>query len=215
MAKKPTAQRAKTVKNLYAKKYETYDFDGIFETVFGKPSTNGIWLIYGKSKNGKTWGTLILADYFSKFDKVWYISAEEGLDMEFQAAAKRAKIDPNNANIHFDEYLSIEAIKTRLKKRNPPKVVVIDNLSMYKGQITSAGIADLKIEFPKTLFLLVAHEERSKPYTAAAEMALKLAKVYIRVQGLTLLVDGRVPGGSLIIDEQKAMLYHGTAIKTT
>ena len=56
----------------------------------------------------------------------------------------------------------------------------------------------------------MAHEERNKPYTAAAIMASKLAKVLIRVQGLQLNVFGRVPGGVLKIDENKASLYYGS-----
>lgn len=206
------AKRLLTVKNLYDKTYITYAFDGIFKDVFGLPSIHGIWLIYGKDKNGKTWGVLILCEYLSRFAKIWYISAEEGTDMEFQASAKRAKIDVNNSKIHFSEYVSIEDIKTRLKKRNPPKVVVIDNLSMYKGELTSEGVKQLKLEHPKTHFIMVAHEERNQPYTAAAVMAKKLAKVIIRVQGLTLLVGGRVPGGNVLINEEKAILYHGTEI---
>ncbi|HCY83161.1 MAG TPA: hypothetical protein DHV22_16940 [Xanthomarina gelatinilytica] len=206
------AGRALTVQNLYSKKYKTYEFTGIFKEIFGNPSTSGIWIIYGKDKNGKTWGTLLIVDYLSQFTKVWYISAEEGTDMEFQAAAKRANIDPKNRNIHFSEYVSIEDIKARLNARKAPKVVVIDNLSMYKGELTSDGVKQLKLEFPKTHFIMVAHEERGQPYTAAAVMAKKLAKVIIRVQGLALMVGGRVPGGNVIIDEKKAVLYHGTDI---
>jgi len=195
-----------------AKKYDTYPFDGVFKEVFGCPSRNGIWIIYGKDKNGKTWATLLLCDYLSQFSKVWYISAEEGMDMEFQAAVIRAKIDPESSNIHFNEYVTIEDIKARLSARNAPKVVVIDNLSMYKGKISSEGISNLKQEFPKTHFIMVAHEERGEPYTAAAVMAKKLAKVIIRIQGLAMLIGGRVPGGTLTINKEKAMLYHGTAI---
>lgn len=213
MAKAKKRRRALTVKDLFNKKYSKYEFDGIYKDIFGHPSTNGIWLIYGKDKNGKTWGTLLLADYLSTFNKVLYVSAEEGVDMEFQASAKRAKIDPENSKIHFDTYMSIDEIKLRLKKRNPPKIVVIDNLSMYKGELTSEGVTKLKLEFPSTLFIMVAHEDRGEPYTAAAVMARKLAKVIIRVQGLALLVGGRVPGGSVLIDETKAVLYHGTQIK--
>lgn len=214
MAKAQKRRRALTVKNLYSKKYETYEFEGLFKAVFGNPSTNGIWIIYGKDKNGKTWGTLLLTDYLSQFSKVLYVSAEEGTDMEFQAAVKRAKIDPNNKNLQFEEFMELDEIKERLKKRNPPRIVVIDNLSMYKGKISSSDIAALKHEFKNTMFILLAHEERGQPYTAAAVMAMKLAKVIIRVQGLALLVGGRVPGGSVLIDEQKAVLYHGTEINT-
>ncbi|RWX03395.1 P-loop NTPase family protein [Flavobacterium cerinum] len=201
--------RALTVKNLYQKKFETFEFDGPWKEVFGNPSRSGIWLIYGKEKNGKTWGTLLLADYLSKFERVLYVSAEEGADMEFQRACQRAKID-KSSNMLIIEYEPIESLYKRLKTRKAPKIVVLDNLTMYNDELKASGIKKLKQDFPDTLFICVAHEERNKPYTAAATMASKLAKVIIRVQGLCLIVGGRVPGGNLNIDEEKAQLYHGT-----
>lgn len=201
--------RALTVKNLYDKTFKTFSFTGIWHEVFGMPTTSGIWLIYGREKNGKTWGTLLLSAYLSQFEKVLYISAEEGTDMEFTAALKRAKINSNNTNINFIEYEPIEDLYIRLKKRRAPKIVVIDNLTIYNEELKASGVKKLKQAFPNTLFICVAHEERNKPYTAAANMASKLAKVIIRVQGLLLIVGGRVPGGTLKIDEEKASLFHG------
>jgi adenosyl cobinamide kinase/adenosyl cobinamide phosphate guanylyltransferase len=201
--------RALTVKNLYQKKFNTYPFKDIWHEVFGEPSTNGIWLIYGKEKNGKTWGTLLLADYLSQFEKVLYVSAEEGTDMEFQDAVTRARIEPDNRNIHFTEYETVEELYKRLKRRKAPRIVVLDNLTIYNEELKANGMKKLKQDFPNVLFICVAHEERNKPYTAAATMASKLAKVIIRVQGLMLIVGGRVPGGQLMVDEEKAQLYHG------
>lgn len=204
--------RALTVNNLYQKKYITFPFTGIWLEVFGEPTTSGIWLIYGKEKNGKTWGTLLMASYLSEFTTVLYISAEEGTDKEFQEACKRAYIDPANKNIKFSEYEPMEDLYKRLKQRKAPKVVVLDNLTIYNEELKANGVKKLKQDFPNTLFLMVAHEERNKPYTASANMASKLAKVLIRVKGLVLNVGGRCPGGTLIIDEDKALLYYGTEI---
>lgn len=204
--------RALTVQNLYDKKFKTFEFTGLWEEVFGCPSTTGIWLLYGKDKNGKTWGTLLITDYLSQFEKVLYVSAEEGTDMEFQAALKRANIDSNNKNIHFIEYEPLEDLKLRLSKHKSPKIVVIDNLTMYNDELKGKDIKELKQEFPNKLFILLAHEERNQPYTAAAQMAKKLAKVIMRVKGLAITVGGRVPGGNILIDIEKAMLYHGTEI---
>lgn len=201
--------KALTVKNLYDKKFTTFPFTGLWKKIFGLPSTSGIWLIYGKEKNGKTWAALLISAYLSLFSKVLYVSAEEGTDMEFQDACKRANIDVNNKNIHFIEYEPIEDLYIRLKRRKSPKVVVLDNLTIYNEELKANGMKRLKQDFPNVLFICVAHEERNKPYTASASMASKQAKVIIRVQGLMLLVGGRVPGGNMMIDEEKAILYHG------
>ena len=204
--------RALSVSNIYKKQYSTFAFKGIYKEIFGEPSTSGIWLIYGKEKNGKTWGTLLLADYISQFtNKVHYISAEEGTDKEFKEALKRAKIDGKNKKMQFTEYETIPELYNRLNKQRAPKVVVMDNATIYNDELKASGLKKLKQDFPNTLFIIIAHEERNKPYTAMAVMASKLAKIIIRVQGLQLNVFGRVPGGILNIDENNAVLYHGTA----
>lgn len=201
--------RALTAKNVFDKKFKTFAFDGVWLLVLGVQAISGIWLIYGKEKNGKTWATLLLAHYLSKFTKVLYISAEEGIGLNFQAALKRAKIS-HKANMLFVEYEPIEELYIRLKKRNAPKIVVLDNLTIYNEELKATGIKKLKQDFPNTLFICVAHEERNRPYTAAANMASKLADVIFRARGLRIEVGGRTPGGVLNIDEEKAQLFHGT-----
>jgi hypothetical protein len=203
-------KRALTVKNLLDKKYNTFPFEGIWKDIFGTPTTNGIWSIYGKDKNGKTSGTLIIANLLSSYTKVLYVSAEEGTDAEFQNAVIRTQISHNSKQLHFTEYETIEELYIRLKRRKCPKVVVLDNMTIYNAELKGVGIQNLAKDFPTHLFICLSHEERNMPYTAAGKMANKLAKIIIRVQGLKLIVSGRCPGGSLMINEEKAMLYHGT-----
>lgn len=204
--------RTLSVKNLYSKRYKTFPFEGLFKTIFGEPSRNGYWLIYGKEKNGKTWGALLLANMFSLFEKVLYISAEEGTDMEFQASVKRAKIEANNRNLKFIEYEPFEDLKERLKSRKSAKIVFIDNCTVYADEIRRGDVKELKNEFPNHLFIFIAHEERNEPYTALAKLVRKYAKVYINVRGLAMICGGRIKGGVLAINEEKAELYHGKQI---
>lgn len=202
--------RALTPKNLKEKKYKLFEFVGIWLAVFGTPERSGIWLIYGKEKNGKTWGALLLADYLSTFEKVLYVSAEQGVSRSFQEAVDRAKISDTNNNLHFIEYETIDELYERLNRRKAPKIVVLDNLTIYNEELKGNGVKKLKQDFPNVLFICIAHEERNKPYTAAANMASKLAEIIIRAVGLKLIVGARCPGGQLMINEEKALLYHGT-----
>lgn len=207
--------RSLTIKNIMSKKFTTYPFTGHFKEVFGLPSTSGIWLIYGKDKNGKSSGTLMLCDYFSTMANILYISAEEGLELEFVKAITRAGINHNNTNLKFIEFEPVDTVKKRFSKgkRNKPDVLVFDNLTLY-NDLGGKGVIALE-QFSKSnniIIIFLAHEERNEPYTSGAKMAKKLAKVIIRVQGLALIVSGRVPGGTLTIDEEKACLYHGTQI---
>lgn len=205
-------RRALSTKNVLEQKHSLYQFDGIWKEVFGNPSTNGIWLIQGEEKNGKTWGALLIALMLSKEEKVHYISAEEGTDAEFQRAVKRAGIT-ELSNIQFTEYEEIEDLYKRLKKQRAPRIIVIDNLTIYNDELRGGKIKNLLQDFPKHHFICLAHEEKGKPYTACAKLASKLAKVIIKAQGLALIVGGRVPGGTLTIDEHTATLYHGNKIK--
>ena len=65
-------------------------------------------------------------------------------------------------------------------------------------------------ENPDKLFIFLAHEERGEPYTATAKMIKRLADRIVRVQGLVATVGGRTTGGQFIIDQEKAMILHGS-----
>ena len=202
-----------TIKNIYDKKFRTFSFDGVWKDTIGEPEQAGFWLIYGAEKNGKTWFSIKLADYLSKFARTAYVSAEEGLSKAFVEACERAGLEPNS-NLKFMEYTSIEELDAKLEKRKSPKVLVLDNITMYVDELKNGVLRKLHHKYRDTkLFIFVAHEEKNEPYTATAKLAKKLAKVIIRVEGLACFISGRCPGGTLMIDEEKAMLYHGTNIK--
>ena len=206
--------RTLNLKNLYAKKFSTFAFTGIWEKVFGLPEACGIWIIYGIEKNGKTWFCLMLAEYLSQFARVLYVSADEGIAKDFVAACKRAKLDPNNNELQFTEYIGVDELEQKLKKRNKPKVVFIDNITVYQDELKYGKLRKLKDAYPKVLFVYIAHEDENKkgmPATATAKLAKKLAKAIVHVKGLACFVSGRVPGGVISINEEKAMLYHGMA----
>lgn len=202
--------RTLSIKNVLDKKHQTFAFEGVWKDIFGTPSTHGAWICYGIDKNGKTMMALIASEYLSKFERVLYVSGEEGYDYEFQNTLKRVGIDPANRRIHIVEYEPVEEIKARLRKRKAPRIVVMDNITIYMDELKNGGLRKLLKEFPNTLFIFLAHEDRNEPYTATAKLCRKLAKVIIRVQGLAAIVGGRCPGGRILIDENKAQIYHGT-----
>lgn len=202
--------RSLTVRNLYDKKFNQFKFDGLYQRAMGNPESNGIWLIYGREKNGKTWWALMLANFISSLKKVLYISAEEGIGMDFVAACKRAKIDKSNSSLKFEEYMPFEELKEKIRKRKSAEVIVIDNTLIYSGEIRPSDLNKLKNEFPDKLFIILAHEERGEPYKALGKEAKKLAKIIMRVEGLAVHISGRCPGGVISIDENKAALFWGT-----
>ena len=194
--------------------FKTFDFEGVWSEVFGQPARGGLWIIWGKEKNGKTWIALLLAYYLSTKGKVLYISAEEGTEKEFVDVCKRIKLDPQNRAMQFLDYTPIAELTERLEKRKSEEIIFIDNITVYNEELKKGKLEELRNKFPRKTFIFLAHEERNEPYTATAKLIKRLAKIVVYVQGLTCFVSGRCPGGTLIVDEDKATLYHGSEILT-
>jgi len=199
------------IKNLYEAKdrIKRFLFDGVFEAVIGQPTTTGMWIIYGNEKNGKTWFALKLADYMSRFASVLYVSAEEGTDGEFIEACERAKIPFDNRSLKFYEYTEIEVLDGMLSKKRAPKIVFIDNVTIYADELKNGVLRKFTQKHADKLFVFLAHEDRKEPAGATAKLIKKLSKIIVRVQGLACFVSGRCPGGVLTINEEKAQLCHG------
>ena len=201
--------RSLTLSNLYARKFKTIEFEGVLADVLANPEQGGAWIIMGQEKHGKTALSLLLAQELSKIDKNLYVSGEEGCGADFVSSCQRLNLDPQNRNIHFTDYISIDELREKLAKRRSAKFVFIDNLTVYRDELSHGVLRKLLNDFPDVLFIFLAHVERNEPYTATAKLVRKLAKVIFSVEGLSVKVAGRVPGGHLIINEQQAQLYHG------
>lgn len=203
-------RRSKSMNDLIEKKFRTYRFDGIWDRAFGEQETNGAWLIWGREKNGKTWFALMLAEYLSKYAKAMYISGEEGTGPLFVASCKRAGIRKNNRKLRFCEYMPVDELDELLKQRAAPRIVLIDNLTIYDEELKYGRFRQLLTTHKNTLFIFIAHEENKQPYTGSAKMCRRLAKVIVHVEGLAASVGGRCPGGVISIHKEKAQLYWGT-----
>ncbi len=200
--------------NLLSKKHDTFSFSGLFYEVFGTPEKSGIWIIYGDEKNGKTWFALLLAKYLTEVEQkdVLYISAEEGTGKAFCDSIKRAGLTAKD-RVKYVAYEPIDELKTYLNKRGTARIVFIDNVTVYKDELKNGVLRQLQMDYPNVLFVYLAHQEDGKskePLGATAKLAKKLASIIIRVEGLAAFVSGRCSGGVIMIDEDKAMLYHGT-----
>lgn len=203
--------RTLSVKQAYSKKFKTYDFEGIWADVMDKPETTGGWIIHGDEKQGKSTFALMLANYLTRFGKVLYISAEEGVSQNIIRTMKRMGLDDTNKNFKITEYEEWEVLEERMKKRQCPKIIFIDNISKYIDEISKASLKNLLLAHPDKHIIFISHEERKLPDTAAGKYWRKMSKIIVRVEGLKAFVSGRCTGGELMIDEERAMLYHGTS----
>ena len=206
--------RTYTIKQILDKTLKILKLSGIWLEIFGEPERNGkLWLIYGEEKNGKTWFAILLAYYLATIEPVMYVSAEEGLGKSFQDVLERAKVDPKNKKFKAYPYVPLHELNEYLKKRYAPKIVFLDNITVYVDELKNGGLQNPIKEHRDKLFIFIAHEDRGEPYTSTAKMAKRLADRIVRVQGLVATVGGRTKGGKYLIDEEKAMIIHGSNIK--
>lgn len=204
--------RLLTVKNVYDIKHEIFTLSEPWSTVLGEVDKNGLWLIWGAEKNGKTWLALQLANYLSTIQQVLYISAEEGVGFAFVESCKRAKIESKNKMLKISEYLTIDELREKLDKRRSADIIFIDNITVYNDELKNGQLRKLLNDYSTKLFIFLAHEDRGDPYTATAKLARRLAKVIIHVKGLACVFSGRIPGGVLTINEEKAKLFYNNNI---
>jgi archaellum biogenesis ATPase FlaH len=210
-------QRSLTARNLFEKRIgKTVRFDSeLLAKAIGEAEMKGGWLIYGPEKNGKTWFTLQLAKALAYYEKVAYISAEEGTDLSFRRACERAGINDND-KILFDEYLSVDEMIEKFSKPKTANILIVDNLTIYRDEFKSVGIRDFINALPNKLIIMVAHEDRKEPYPACAKMASKMAKVIIQVKGLRAHVVSRFSeGGAIEINDDMSEMYWGDQKLTT
>jgi hypothetical protein len=85
----------------------------------------------------------------------------------------------------------------------------VDNVTVYKEELKQKKLLELKEKYPDVLFVFLAHEERGEPYTSAAKLIRRLAKIIVYVEGLQATVSGRCVGGTYTINEDKAKLCWG------
>lgn len=204
--------QARSVKKILSMEFPTYKLTGIWERVLGAPERNGAWLIWGEEKNGKTTIALMLANYLANIEKVLYVSGEEGIGNNFKQAMRRAGID-HTSKLNVIPYMALPELDMQLQKARAAKIVVMDNITVYHEELKYGAFGKLLATHNDKIFIFLAHEEKGQPFTSSAKLCSRYAKIKVHVEGMAAFVSGRCPGGHLMIDEDKAALYWGEAIK--
>jgi hypothetical protein len=199
----------KSIRTIYDKKHEMLALSEQWASVLGDVEANGLWLICGEEKMGKTTCSILLAEELRKIKRVGYVMAEQGFDADFKALLKRlgVKVD---TRLKFSEYTPIDELDYTIKKKNQPEVIFLDNLTSYADELKGGRLMKLINKNPNKLFICIAHIEDNKLVGSVARTARRFAKRIIMVEGNMAMVEGRSQGGQFIIDQEKAQLYHGT-----
>lgn len=208
-----------SVEKMYKQKFSCFDnLPPCWVKALGTPEDNGIWLVWGREKNGKTRLCLALASTLSYFKKVLYVSAEEGVSKTFTDSCRDMNIEPSK-NLGFMEYISLVDLQKKLKVQRSADVIFIDNLTIYNKEVLVLSkelkkdfLLSMAREFPKKLFVFVAHEERKEPFTAAAKSAARFANLIIYADMTTGVIGGRLSGRRIIINEMTSKVCFGDSV---
>ena len=183
-------KRALSVSDIRKYKPVELNFTGAWKASIGTPELCGTWLIWGNSANGKTRFALQLAKYLTNFRRVAYNSLEEGLSKSM----KEAIIDTGlNKNFVLLDKEPVEELKSRLRKRRSPDVILIDSLQ-YTG-LSYGQYKELRKEFPHKLFIFISHAEGNEPKGNVARSIRYDAFVKIPVIGYAAYPQSRFGGG--------------------
>lgn len=195
-------------------RFHPVEFEDRWKASFGKPELKGSWLVYGGSGSGKTTFMLQLAKYLTRFEKVIYDSLEQGLSLSFLKTWERVKmIEVGNKFILVEKENNKEDISKRLQRRKSPNIVIIDSVN-YMLDFTRKDYEKLIEEFPKKLFIFVAHERGKQPMGNLANFIKYNSDIKIRVEGYKAFVTTRFEdrekkegGEPFVIWEQGASEY--------
>lgn len=181
-------------KNMYNTNFEFAEFTGRWRATFDTPELKGAWTIYGGSGAGKTSFALQLAKYLTNFvDRVAYNSLEQGNNSSFNRSWRRV----NMAEVKNKIYLIKERhkeLRERLTKRKAPNVVIIDSVIRI-DDLTRLKFNKLIDDFPNTLFIFIAHEDKAGLATPAlGEYIRKQSEMKIHVEGYAAYVLNRQTG---------------------
>lgn len=187
--------------SLERKKYRYIDFSDPFRQAFGNREEGGIWIVYGKSGQGKTSFVFSLAKEFDRLKyRVLFASLEMGFCSDLQNMLQDVGIRSTTTdNIQFCDSLTTEELEEQLKKQRSPDVVIIDSLQYFADQYgaTAEKIIKLRKTYRKKIFVFVSHVEGREVEGKVAYHVKRDSFVRIMVEGFRAMYMGRGKAGPM------------------
>lgn len=192
-------KKALTVANIKAQTIHRIPFEGAFYQAYRQPQNKGVWFIWGGSSSGKSSKVMQLAKAFAKHEKVLYNLLEEDTD----DSDVIERVDMFNMHEVKDNFLmqkyTLEELTAYLKKRNSPKVVIIDSATYFFKNFSE--YMAFKKMFKNKIIIITAHAQGSNPRTELEKDIMFDAKQKIFVSGFLAVCKGRTigPNGGLFV----------------
>jgi hypothetical protein len=189
-------KRAISIDQIYKMNFKEIKLEGLWKDSIGIPEATGIWIIWGKSGNGKTSFSMQLARELCKFKKVAYNTLEEGARKSFRQALQR-----NQMHLVKKRFVilseSVEDLKIRMAKPKSPDFYFFDSYqyaAMSKPEYKAFKAYVIK---HKKLVIFTSHAEGREPEGRAAKHVRYDADVKIHIEGFRASILSRFGGGEL------------------
>lgn len=193
--------------------FHNYNFEGSWKDSFGNPPIDAQWMIYGESGNGKTEFCVQLAEYYTNFGRVAYISLEQGVGSTIQQPFSRYEFKNQydcklyrRSNRKLSSY---EEVKEFVEKTNF-RIIIIDSLDYMKAKaIDYIELSEIAKRRKRTL-INVAWGKGEKPKSSAGEDIEFMVDEKLHVKKYAIPEPKSRCGGNMpfVIWEEKAKEYH-------
>lgn len=202
-------QRALSVSDVLSMKKETLPFEGAWKDAFGEPERTGVWIVWGRSGNGKTSFVLQLCKELCKWGRVVYDSLEEGGSLTMQNAFRRHKMQDVRGRLTLLDCEPMDELSERLSKRKSAEFVVVD--SFQYTQMNYKQYLQFKTAHKDKLLIFVSHATGTMPAGRSAVSMMYDASLKVWVEGYRAFSKGRFIGrtGSYTVWEESAKKYWG------
>lgn len=188
--------RAYSNRDVMSAQFEVAEFDGAWKSSIGRPTLRGAWIVYGGSGCGKTTYVMQLCKYLTRFRRVAYNSLEQGLSLSLQTAWKRVGMEEVGSQIILLYKESLSDLRSRLRRRKSPDVIVIDSLQYWHG-FKWSDYTSLHKDFPTKLFIYISHERGGLPDGKMGQKIRYDADVKVRVEGYKAFCTSRYENPAL------------------
>lgn len=187
-------RRVLTPKEIDAMVFSHFDFAGEWFDAFDKPETTGTWFIAGNTSNGKSSFSQKLYKYLASLGaKILIAPLEEGGRSTLQKLLRSVNMSAVSGKVQFcPKHEPIITSVLRLKKRNAPKVFVID--SWQYAELPFLAFKKITEENPDVLFIVISQAIKGKLVGASAGRVELHADLKIWVEGHRAISKGRYIG---------------------
>lgn len=201
-----------TVANIINQAIKRIMFTGDWYQAFKNPQDKGVWFIWGGSGSGKSTFILMLCKALAQlgFKVFLNLCEEETDDSDFIDRVEMLQMNEVSDNFHALTY-NYNDLCIYLKKRDSPKVVVIDSATYFFESFDQ--YKSFKQMFKNKIIIITGHARGNNPKFELEDRIMFDAKMKIFINGYLAVCKGRTigpNGGRFIVWQEGYDEIHGT-----